>query len=70
MNKIKIKDVPVGVLLIVLSLFCVYGVMYLSGFPSLLHLIGIVLLSIICSRLVNVGADLISGIEVNVKKDD
>lgn len=69
MNKIIVKDIPVGVLLIVLSFFCIYGIMYFTGFPPLLQLIAIVLLSIASLRLIKVGMDLISGIEVNVKND-
>lgn len=70
MSKIIIKDIPVGVLLIVLSFFCIYGIMYYTGFPPLLQLIAIVLLSIASLRLIKVGMDLIFGIEVNVKKDE
>jgi len=70
MNKIRIKDIPVGTLLVVLSFCSAYAVMYLAGFPPLLHIVGILLLSLMTSRLANVGIDLIFGIEVNVKKDD
>ena len=64
-----IRDVPIGVLLIVLGLFCVYFVQYLAGFPALLPLLGILFSSIAANRLVNVGLDVIVGIEVTNKND-
>ncbi len=64
-----IRDVPIGVLLIVLGLFCVYFVQYLAGFPTLLPLLGILFSSIAANRLVNVGLDVIVGIEVTNKND-
>ena len=63
-----IRDVPIGVLLIVLGFFCVYFVQYLAGFPTLLPLLGILFSSIAANRLVNVGLDVIVGIEVSDKK--
>ena len=59
-----VRDVPIGVLLIVLGLFCVYFVQYLAGFPTLFPLVGILLSSVVAHRLINVGLDVIVGIEI------
>lgn len=64
-----VRDVPIGVLLVVLGLFCVYFVQYLSGFPTLLPLLGILLSSIAAHKLINVGIDVIVGIQVADKND-
>jgi hypothetical protein len=64
-----VRDIPIGVLLIILSLYCVVFVQYLSGFPNVLPLIGIVFSSIIAHRLMLVGIDVIVGIEIADKND-
>lgn len=64
-----IRDVPIGVLLVVLGLFCIYFVQYLSGFPTLLPLLGILLSSIAAHKLINIGIDVIAGFEVTDKND-
>lgn len=64
-----IRDVPIGVLLIVLSLFFIYFVQYLSGFPQVLPLIGILLSSTAAHRLMSVGIDVITGIQIEDKND-
>lgn len=59
-----VRDVPIGVLLIVLSMWCLALVQYLAGWPNFIHLIGIVVLSGLVWRFVNVGLDVIVGIEI------
>jgi hypothetical protein len=64
-----VKDVPVGVLLIVISMFGAYGVTVLANHPPTLHIIAIFALCFITNRLVVVGMDLIQGIEIKDKND-
>lgn len=59
-----IRDIPIGVLLIVLSVWCVTLVEYLAGNPQTLPLFGIVILSISAWKLMLVGFDVIVGIEI------
>ena len=62
MNEVKIvKDIPVGVLLIVLSQFVFYGVIYLTKFPSFWELAGIVFCTLVASDMVHYGIRLIKG---------
>lgn len=62
MKEVKIvKDIPVGVLLIVLSQFVFYGVIYLSKFPNFWELFGIVFCTLISSDMVSYGIKLIRG---------
>jgi hypothetical protein len=62
MNKVKlVKDVPVGVLIIVLSQFIIYGVVCLANYPSLLEFLGISFGVLISSDMVNYGLRLIKG---------
>jgi hypothetical protein len=62
MEKTKmIKDVPVGVLLLVLSQFVFYGVIYLAKFPSFWELAGIIFCTLIASDMVTFGVRLIKG---------
>jgi ABC-type multidrug transport system permease subunit len=64
MKSVKlIKDIPVGVLLIVLSQFVFYGVVYLTNFPKWYELIAIVFLTLISSDMVTYGVKLIKGYE-------
>ena len=66
MEKTKfIKDVPVGVLIIVLAQFVFYGVIYLAKFPSFWELAGIVFCTLITSDMMNFGFKLIKGFEVD-----
>ena len=62
-----IKDIPIGVLLIVLSLYCVVGVSYLTSIPSVGIVLIIMLLSVLSFKFILVGFDLLFGIEI---KDD
>jgi hypothetical protein len=64
-----VKDVPIGVLLLVLSLYATTGIMYFAGWPSALHTIAIFVCSIMAYKLTHVGLDLISGIEIADKND-
>jgi len=59
------RDIPVGVLLIVLAQFVFYGVMYITKFPSMWELFGIVFLTLVSSDMVSYGISLIKGIEVD-----
>jgi len=64
MKSVKlVKDIPVGVLLIVLSQFVFYGVVYLTNFPKWYELIAIVFLTLISSDMVTYGVKLIKGYE-------
>ena len=64
-----IRDVPIGALLIVLSLWCVSIVQYLSNGPEFLTLLGIVVASVLGQRLLLVGIDVIVGIQIEDKND-
>jgi len=64
-----IRDVPIGALLIVLSLWCVSIVQYLSNWPDFLTLLGIVVASVLGQRLLLVGIDVIVGIQIEDKND-
>jgi hypothetical protein len=59
----KIKDVPVGVLILVLSQFVFYGVIYLAKFPPFWELAGIVFFTLVSSDMINYGIKLIKGYE-------
>jgi hypothetical protein len=61
----KVKDVPVGVLLIVLAQFVFYGVIYITKFPSMWELFGIVFLTLVSSDMVSYGIKLIKGYEID-----
>jgi hypothetical protein len=56
-----IKDVPVGVLILVLSQFVFYGVIYLTKFPPFWELAGIVFCTLVASDMVSFGLKLIKG---------
>lgn len=56
-----IKDVPVGVLIIVLAQFIFYGVIYLANFPKLPELFGIVIFTLMSNDMVSYGIRLIKG---------
>lgn len=59
-----VKDIPVGVLLIVLSVWCITLVQYLAGWPNFINLLGICFLSVFAWKLSLVGLDVIVGIEI------
>jgi hypothetical protein len=59
----KIKDVPVGVLMIVLANFVFYGAVYLANFPKLWEMLGITMLVLISTDMVQFGIKLIKGYE-------
>ena len=61
----KVRDVPVGVLLIVLAQFVFYGVVYITKFPSMWELFGIVFLTLVSSDMVSYGIKLIKGYEID-----
>jgi hypothetical protein len=56
-----IKDIPVGVLIIVLAQFVFYGVVYLANFPKLSEMFGIVIGTLVSSDMINYGVKLIKG---------
>ena len=64
MKTVLVRDVPIGVLLIVVAIWCIAAVQYLSGWPNLLTLLGILFSSVIAQRLIWVGLDVIVGIEI------
>ena len=64
-----VRDVPIGILLVVLSLCSQTFVQYLAGWPSFWHLVGIMLAAGISWRLMLVGVDLVMGIEMRIKND-
>ena len=64
-----VRDVPIGILLIVVALWCIAAVQYLSGWPNPLTLLGIVISSVVAQRLILVGIDVIVGIEMRIKND-
>ena len=59
-----IKDVPIGVLLIVLSSWCVVGIFYLTNLTSAVTVLLVILLSIFCHKFMIVGFDLLFGMKV------
>ena len=63
-----VKDIPVGVLILVLSQFVFYGVMYLAKFPSFWELAGIIFCTLIASDMVEFGIKLIKGFEIDTSK--
>ena len=64
-----VRDIPIGALLIVLSLWCIMIVQHLSGYPGFLTLLGIVVASVSGQRLLLVGIDVIVGIQIEDKND-
>jgi hypothetical protein len=56
-----VKDVPVGVLLIVLSQFVFYLAIYLAHFPNFWEMLGIVAFTIISTDMIQFGIKLIKG---------
>lgn len=56
-----IKDIPVGVLILVLSQFVFYGVVYLAKFPPFWELAGIVFCTLVSSDMISFGIKLIKG---------
>ena len=69
MKTVFVRDVPIGVLLIVISLWCVFTVQYLSSVPGFFKLLGIIILSNLAYRLLSVGVDVIVGIQIADKND-
>ena len=64
-----VKDVPIGVLLIVLYFWCITLVNYLVDWPGFWKLAGIYFLCIMAHKFLNVGFDVIKGIEIAAKND-
>jgi hypothetical protein len=56
-----VKDVPVGVLLIVLAQFVFYLAIYLAHFPNFWEMLGIVAFTIISTDMIHFGIKLIKG---------
>ena len=59
------RDIPVGVLMIVVSLFFVQGLMYLAKSPSFLEVAGIYVCVIVIDILSRVGIALIIGKKID-----
>jgi uncharacterized membrane protein YhdT len=69
MEKPKIiKDVPVGVLILVLSQFMLYGVMYLAKFPHWWEFACIIFFTLVASDMIDFGIRLIKGYDVDTDK--
>jgi hypothetical protein len=64
-----IRDVPVGALLVVLSIWCIALVQYLADWPDVFSTIGIIVFAVIGQRLLFVGIDVISGVYIEDKND-
>jgi len=56
-----IKDIPVGVLIIVLAQFVFYLAIYLAHFPNFWEMLGIVAFTIISTDMIHFGIKLIKG---------
>lgn len=65
MKKILIKDLPVGVLLIVVSLFILFPAYYLAGRPAVLEWVGILLSVLGGYKVFTIGLSLIKGVEID-----
>jgi hypothetical protein len=66
MSKEKfVKDIPLGVLMLVLSQFLFYGANYFANFPKWYEMAGIVFCTLIASDMINFGLRLIKGFEVD-----
>lgn len=63
-----VKDVPIGVLLIVFASYFVYGVFYLTNLTSVLTVLTVILFSVLSWNLMLVGIDLLFGMEVKDKE--
>jgi len=63
MKTTYIRDVPVGVLLIVLAQFPFFGAQYLASFPRWWEFAGIVIAVLMADRLVRLGINLILGFD-------
>ena len=64
MTKVKItKDIPVGVLILVLSQFVMYGAVYLANHPKWYEMFGIILCTLVSSDMITFGYRLIKGYE-------
>jgi hypothetical protein len=61
----KVKDIPIGVLILVLSQFVFYGVIYLAKHPPFLELAGIVFCTLVSSDMITFGMRLIRGYEID-----
>lgn len=62
MSKSKfVKDVPVGVLMLVLSQFLFYGAHYFANFPKWYEMAGIIFCTLIASDMITYGIRLIKG---------
>lgn len=61
-----VRDIPLGILLVVIAQFFFYGVLYFSKFPSILEFLGIVFFVLCADRLTRVGIRAIFGMEVEV----
>ena len=60
-NSKTVKDIPLGILMLVLSQFIVYGVSILANFPKWYELLGIMFGILISMDLITYGVRLIRG---------
>jgi hypothetical protein len=59
-----IRDIPLGVLMLVVSQFFIYGALYLSKFPNVFEFLGIMFCVWATGFLTDLGIRVIKGIEV------
>jgi len=60
----KFRDIPLGVMLIVIAQFCIYGALYLSNFPSPVEFFGILISVYLMGFFIDLGIRLIRGFEI------
>ena len=62
--KTKVRDIPLGILLIVIGQFFIYGIAYLSNFPNFMVVLGIIFCVYMMDFFVELGLRVIKGIDV------
>jgi len=55
------KDIPVGVLILVLSQFVMYGAVYIANHPKWYEMAGIIFCILVSSDMITFGVRLIKG---------
>lgn len=64
-----VRNIPIGVLLLVLAVWCSAIVSYLAGHPDSFTLTAIMILGALGWKLISVALDIIIGIEIADKND-
>jgi hypothetical protein len=68
MKKLGVRDVPLGILLVLISQFFFYGVLYLAKFPSPLEFLALLLAFQIGEAFLTIGIRYVLGHEDNESK--